>query len=339
MNLLEPWVLLRVLAGLVAALLFARAAQTASRVLRHWDVAGATEGQLALEKQLDLARTYVRVAAVAQVGALLLTILGADRLSRGVRGAMCAWGVFSASPWGFRALLVTILVALGAGIVSQLFAFDARVRTFALARHLAWGALVMAPLSAIDLAVQSEFLLGLDLTVVSSCCSVQVDGLGASDDSFAAGPRVVVSWAAAASVLVAVSLALWARRAPSRSRALSAGLASIVALPLAIGAAMLEVAPHAFETPHHACPFCLFKPEVLAIGYPLFGALFLGAARGGGVLLCALLARTEEAREAFVPFSRRALGHSAVAWLVAAAVAVAPIVRYAAVSDGARLFP
>jgi len=47
MNLLEPWVLLRLVAGLVACLLFARGALTAQKVLRHFDVKRATEGQLA----------------------------------------------------------------------------------------------------------------------------------------------------------------------------------------------------------------------------------------------------------------------------------------------------
>src|SRR6187549_3460590 len=106
-NLLEPWVLLRIVAGLVAFLLFARGALTARRVLRRFDVARATEGQLALEKQMELASTFVRVGAVVEVLVLLLSALGADRLSRGVRGAMCAYGVFGANEWGFRSIAVT----------------------------------------------------------------------------------------------------------------------------------------------------------------------------------------------------------------------------------------
>ena len=98
MNLLEPWVLLRLVAGLVAVLLFARGAMTAQKVLRHFDLHRASEGQLALEKQIELGATFVRIAAVIQVLALLLSALGADRMSRGVRGAMCAYGVFSANP-------------------------------------------------------------------------------------------------------------------------------------------------------------------------------------------------------------------------------------------------
>ena len=52
-NFLEPWVLLRLAAGVVAFALFTRGAMTAQKVLRHFDVRRATEGQLALEKQLE----------------------------------------------------------------------------------------------------------------------------------------------------------------------------------------------------------------------------------------------------------------------------------------------
>ena len=114
-NLLEPWVLLRLAAGLVATLLFARGAWTALRVLRRFDVARATEGQLALERQMDLSWTFVRVAAAVQIAALVLTVLGADRLSHGVRGAMCAYGVFNANEQGFPALFATVAVASTVG--------------------------------------------------------------------------------------------------------------------------------------------------------------------------------------------------------------------------------
>ena len=148
-NLLEPWVLFRIVAGLVAFLLFARGAMTAQRVLRKFELASATEGQLALERQMELASTFVRVGAVVQVLALVLSALAGDRLSRGVRGAMCAYGVFGANEWGFRSLVATALVALAAGVLTQVLAFDARVRSLALVRPVATMTLAMAPLSAI----------------------------------------------------------------------------------------------------------------------------------------------------------------------------------------------
>ena len=338
-NLLEPWVLLRLAAGLVALALFGRAALTAQRVLRHFDVKRATEGQLALEKQLELAATFSRVAAVVQVLTLALSVLAADRLSRGVRGAMCAYGVFSAQSWGFRSLAATAGVALAAGIVTQLYAFDARVRSLDLARPLAIVTCVMAPLAAFDLASAAKFLLGLDLSVVASCCSVQLDPIAATGEAHATGPRVLFTILAIGGTLLSISVAFVAARTPTRSRVLVAGAISLLTLPVALAATVLEVAPHAFEVPTHVCPFCLLKPDVFAIGYPLFGALFLAASWAGGAAVSAVLSRSGGAASAALGvFAARRLRLGAMAWCFALVLGAAPVVRFAIVSGGASLF-
>src|SRR6185312_810259 len=126
------------------------------------------EGQLALERRAELAATFVRVATVVQVALLALSVLAADRLSAGIRGAMCAYGVFHATPWGFRSLAATGLTAVAAAVVAQLYALDARVRGFDLVRPLAIVTLVLAPLAAIDLGLATASALDLDLSVVAS---------------------------------------------------------------------------------------------------------------------------------------------------------------------------
>lgn len=334
MNLLEPWILIRVAAGLVASLLFARGAWTGWRVLRHFNVGSATEGQLALERHVELAATFVRVAAVVQVGSLALTVLAADRLSHGIRGAMCAYGVFAANSWGFPALLATLGVAIAAGLLAQLFAFDARVRGLDLVRSLAVGTLVLAPLALADLVVTSLFLLKLDLSVVASCCSVQLDAVAAGNGGYARGPRVLTAIGAPIAIVLSVIMALYAARRPRAPIVAVSGALTLASLPLAIGATILEVAPHAFEVPHHVCPFCLLKTDVLAIGYPLFGAILLAVVWGGGAALSGLVARGPAAREAFGPFARGLLRRGAVAWLVALAIGVLPVARYAIVAGG-----
>jgi len=337
-NLLEPWVLLRLVAGLVALLLFVRSASTAQKVLRHFDVRRATEGQLALEKQQELAATFARVGTVVQVASLALSMLAADRLSHGVRGAMCAYGVFSAHPWGFRSLAITGGVALAAGVLTQVYAFDSRVKSLDLARPLAIATCCMAPLAALDVAMAAKFLLGLDLSVVASCCSVQLDPVSAAGEAYAVGPRVLLTVLAVAGVGLSIGLGLLAARRPSRLAVVVAGIASIVTLPAALAASVLEVAPHAFEIPTHVCPFCLLKADVFGIGYPLFGAIFVATAWAGGAAVSAGLARTESTREALARFAPPRLRVGAVAWALAFAVGLAPIVRYAIVGGGASLF-
>ncbi len=337
-NLLEPWVLLRLAAGLVASALFVRSALTARKVLRHFDVRHRTEGQLALEKQLELAATFSRVAAVTQVLALALTVLAADRLSRAVRGAMCAYGVFSAESWGFRSLAATAGVAVAAAIVTQLHAFDARVRSLDLARPLALVSCVMAPLSLIDFAAAARFLLGLDLSVVASCCSVQLDPVSATGEVYASLPRVLLTALAVGGTAISIVVALIASRTPTRARILGAGLVTALTMPLALAASVLEVAPHAFEVPTHVCPFCLLKPDVLGLGYPLFGALFLAMAWAGGAAASALLSRSEATRGALGGFAGRRLRWGAIAWGCALALGAVPVIRFAIIANGASLF-
>jgi hypothetical protein len=341
MNLLEPWVLLRLAAGLVATVLFARGAWTALKVLRHFEVSRASEGQLALERQMELSWTFVRVATIVQVGALVLTVLAADRLSASIRGAMCAYGVFNANEAGFPALSATITVALAAGVLAQVYAFDARVRGLELARPVAWLTVAMAPLAAIDFAFNARFLGTLDLSVVASCCSAQLDVVAPTGLALhqAHGLRVITTMAALALVGSAAAAAFLVSRRPTAWRALLAGALGVAALPVALTATVVEVAPHAFEVPQHACPFCLLRPSVLGMGYPLFAAIFLAVVWGAGAAVCGFLSRDRPAiAAAFAPFARGRLVREALAWTLALALGAAPVLRYAIVSGGASLF-
>jgi hypothetical protein len=338
-NLLEPWILLRLLAGLSATLLFVRGAITSLRVIRHFDVRRAIEGQLALERQAELGSTFVRVGAVIQIGALVLSVLTADRLSHSVRGAMCAYGVFHENPLGFPAVGLTAGVALVAGIAVQLCTFDRSVRGLDLVRPIAVLSLLMAPLAVADFALTSAFFLRLDLGVVASCCSVQLDVGALTRGGFASGPREV----AATSAVISASLAAivgWA--ASIRARVpfvVLAATLSLIAVPLAVGAIVLEVAPHAFELPQHACPFCLLRADVLGIGYPLFGSIFLAVVWSAGAAAAGLVAGGDGRVEPFVTFARTRLRRGSLAWLVALFFGVGPVLRYGIVSAGRSLFP
>jgi hypothetical protein len=339
MNLLEPWIFIRLAVGLVTVALFARGAWVSARVLRHFDVARASEGQLALERQAELGSTFVRVGSVLAAGSLLFTVLAADRLSHSVRGAMCAYGVFDASPLGFPALFVSLILALAAGTLAQLFALDARVRDLSLVRPLAMLSIAAAPLALLDFALNARFFLGLDLTVVASCCSVGLDGSAPATAAFVHGPRQLVSTVGPL-IIAASAITAWlvSARAATRAVVLS-GLLGLAALPFALGAAVLEVAPHAFELPGHLCPFCLLRSDVYGLGYPLFGSIYLAVIWGTGAALGALLLRKQPAGSALGAFVRPRLRGQAIAWMVALAVGAFPVLRYAIVAGGASLFP
>jgi hypothetical protein len=338
MNLSDPWVLLRVLCGLFSLLLFARAFYTAVRVLRRFDVGRAHEGQLLLEKQLSLSAALVRVGLVAQAAAFLLTVYVTDRLHHSLRGAMCGYGVFASNAWGFRALSASLLSAIASGLVAQLFAFDAMLRKPLLARALALCTLALLPLAAIDLLLTVFFLLKIDLSVVVTCCSFEIENhvAGAANAagfaSFGGAARALIRVASPVAVLLALASSAWCGWWPHQVRRFAtwAAVASLFALLLGLAFSVFESAPHAFEVPQHTCPFCLLRADVFGLGYALFPALFFGFVWGiSGYFTRICLRGAEDGGAAWATFASARLRKSAIAWACVLLLAGAPLLRYA----------
>lgn len=336
----EPWVLLRLAAGLVALCLFARGAWVAARVLRFSHVASSGEGQLAIERQAELSATAVRVGAVVQVLALVLTVIVADRMAPSIRGAMCGYGVVHANEAGPLSVAATLGAALAAGAYWHLLRLDRAHRSLALLRPISWGALLLSCASALDFGFALEWLGGLDLKAVASCCSTGVDAGGEALARGAGGSLRVLATAAALGLLpTAIGAAFWAARRGGRGGAIGAGAIAMAATAAAAAAAVLEVAPHVYEVPHHRCPYCLFRADAWGIGYPLFGALFVAAVAALGTTLGALLTiGVREADDPFPAFARVRLERAAVALGMALALGAVPVLRYTFLSGGASLF-
>jgi hypothetical protein len=336
----EPWVLLRLATGLVALCLFARCAWVAARVLRFGHVASSSEGQLALERQAELSATAARVGAAVQVLALLLTVVVADRMAPSVRGAMCGYGVVHANEAGPWSVASTLGAALAAGAYLHVLRLDRAHRSLALLRPVSWCALALAGASALDFGFALEWLGGLDLKVVASCCSTSVDvGGEALARGASGGARGLATAAALGGVPAALGASLWASRRGGRGPALAAGALSLIALPAAAAAVVLEVAPHVYEVPHHRCPYCLFRADAWGIGYPLFGALFVAAVAALGATAGALLTlRAREERDPFPAFAGPLLRREAWALGAALVLGALPVLRYTLLSGGASLF-
>ena len=162
MSLIEPVILLRLLTGGLSATLFVFAALVGVRILRHGHLREATEGQLALERQAELAATLVRIAATIQVLGFVMSALAADRLSGALPGAMCGYGVVQANAWGWPSLGATLIGSLAAGVLLQLLALDHQVRGLDLMRPLAIACIVGAPLAVGDFALTTAWLTRLE---------------------------------------------------------------------------------------------------------------------------------------------------------------------------------
>jgi hypothetical protein len=338
MTLLEPWVMIRLLAGAVATALFAYGALVGVKILRYAHLENASEGRLALERQAELAATLVKVGALAQVVCCVLSVLTADRLSGAIRGAMCGYGVVDQNRWGWVSIFSTLLVSILAGTLLQLFALDRRVRGLDLMRPLAVCCLALAPLVALDWGLAGAWLTRLDLSIVASCCSTTLDEAHREGIAYWQGPRQLAEWGALGGVTLAITAALLARRIPRRAVVGLAGGLALVVAPFALAAVTLEVAPHVYEVPQHLCPFCLFKADAFFIGYPLFGSIFLAVVWGLGAAAGAVVSSGSPARDAFPGFARAQMMGQAAAWALALTLGALPVVVYALTSPGASLF-
>lgn len=336
----RPLFLARFLSGTTAAVLCVVAIWVAYRVLKHWRIGASHEGQLALERRAELVATLVQAGLMLALMGLVLTVLAADRSADSIRGAMCAYGVFDSTTLGFWPLLTSVVASLGCALWLVFHRLDLRLKRPTLTRSKFKALFALGPIVWIDLAVFLGFASQLDFDVVASCCSVGLDGgvLGRwGADSSGAGAMIFT--VAVALAFCAAAALIWTRRRPGVASSTTAALLSLGAAATMVPAILLYVAPHAYETPHHLCPFCLLHADVAGIGWPLFGAVFVGTALGSATALLEAFRKRSGEPQAVSDLQGRLGRWGAFAWACAALFALAPIVRFAVISGGASLFP
>ena len=337
-NLFRPWLLALVLPELVAAVLAVVAMASALRVLSLGGAPRTSELALAIERRAELVATLFGVASMATLVALVVEVLGADRLRASVRGAMCAWGVLAQTAWGFRSLGLALACALACAAWLGLHRVDLALRTPELTRVKFVAVLLVAPLVIANLGAGLLYALGLDFRVVASCCSTGLEGARDAVLGASGGARTSAFAAFAGLGALSASLALVARRSGSVRlgglAALASGLAAIAAAPAILG----YVAPYAYESSAHFCPFCLLDDDGHHIGWPLYAALYAAVSLGLAAGVGALAATRVRERDAAWSVTSRSLGRMAAAWALALAVALYPIVRFTILTNGAPLF-
>ena len=338
-NLLRPWILARLLSGTAALALTIIGVLVAWRVLRYWRVGATSEGQLALERRAELVAALVQVALGISLANVALTVLSADRLTHSIRGAMCAWGVFDASPWGFTALATSGAAAAACAFWVVLHRLDLQLAKPTLTKRKFVALFLVVPLIALDLGVTTRWVLDLDMQVVASCCSVGLDDALGASESGTGGPRAWAAWIALAVASVAALLSFASWRRPSRAVAMVTALCSAAAGVLALPAILGYVAPHAYESPHHLCPFCLLHADVWGLGWPLFGFLFAAAVTGTAIGMVELQRSASGEPDQISQLERQLGAWAGTCWTLTILLAALPVVRYAVVTGGASLFP
>ncbi|MCS6898576.1 MAG: hypothetical protein RMJ98_01920 [Myxococcales bacterium] len=334
MALFAPWIVVRLAAGVVATTIFVYGAWVGWKVLRYFHLKDTSEGQLALERQFELASASIRVGAAVQGLSLLLSLTATTQLAPHLRGAMCGHGVVHAVPSGPPAVVAAGFASLASLVLWRLLSLDRQMRSLVLLRPLSAMILLVALLSLVDLALTASWLGSLDFSVVASCCSSGLDAREAVPISYGTSGELLAYFAPLAAMLAA-GVAWVASRTRERVWALAAGGAGLGGLPLGLVAIPQVVAPYAYEVPHHRCGYCLFRSDVLWLGYPLLGAMLLALSSVGGAALGAWLTPQED--RTWASWAPAVLRTGALAWVLVLVLGLAPVLRFLWLSGGIPL--
>lgn len=271
--------LVSALAGLVALW----SAGFGVAVLRRWDLASGTRGQVLMERRTELVSTLFALVMAAEAAALFLFVFNADRMAALFVGAMCAVGTLNVNGYGFPALYGQIATFFAAAVWLVLDHVDRLGRDYPLTRVKYAAALAIAPLVLVTGGLQLAYFLNLRTDVITSCCSKLFTPAneGVSDEMAALDPALALGALALAGGLVLAS-GLYALRR-GRGHGLFA-LAGAGYFGAALVAMVSTISLYIYENPNHHCPFCILKPEYGHIGYafylPLFGATALALGLG-----------------------------------------------------------
>jgi len=279
--LFQPAIIALLMAAGLAVIMLAAVTPFAVQIIRHWDIGSGSERQLAFERRTYLFSTLLGFVMVVQLGALLLFVFNADRLSVMFVGAMCAVGTLNVNPWGFPALLAQIGVFFLASTWLAINHIDTQARDYPLVRIKYALLLGLLPALAASFALEWQYFVNLKANVITSCCGSMFSGEAKSLASEASGlePRLAMELFYGA-LAAALGTAAWCRQRPGRAAGAALAATSAAAFAAALAGVISFVSLYIYEHPHHHCPFCILKPEYDYRGYALYIPLFAATAAG-----------------------------------------------------------
>ncbi|WP_306607837.1 hypothetical protein [Azonexus sp.] len=320
--LFQPAIIALLLAAGLAVLMLLLATPFALQVIRRWDIGSGSEYQLILERRTYLFSTLVSFVLVVQLGALLLFVFNADRLSAMFVGAMCAVGTLNVNEWGFPALIAQMLVFFLAAAWLAINHVDTQARDYPLVRIKYGLLIVLLPFLAASFWLQFRYFSGLKANVITSCCgsmfSTEAESIAGD---LSALPPLPAIWLFYSTMAVTTLLALWHWR---RRGVISGGLLAVLSAAgfiVAMTGVLSFVSLYIYEHPHHHCPFCILKPEYDYRGYALYLPLFAATAAGLGAGAIQPFARVASLREVIPRVSARLAALTAAGFLLFTAIA------------------
>ncbi|MBU2538182.1 MAG: hypothetical protein KKH22_07065 [Proteobacteria bacterium] len=275
---LNPWSLALTLCSFVVLVLGAVAGKTALRVLRFWDPGSDSNRQIRLENEIWLSSTLVAYGLGFQIITLILFVLAADQFCQVIVGAMCATGALLANPYGMPALLVKLFGVFFYGFWILLHQMDIRSEQYPLVRIKYLALLLLLPLLALDVTLQTLYIGGIKPDIITSCCAVVFsDSTGGGTNLLTGFSQQGLLIAFIGSIIGLMTVGWGLLR---RWRSWLAGLYTVGWLwffGLSLVMITTVISSYVYAMPYHKCPFCILKPEYLYFGFALYGALIPAA--------------------------------------------------------------
>lgn len=277
----DHWAIALLLSQTCAVFLLQYATIGGIQSVRLWDAASASEQQLELERRNYLLGTLVQAALVLQFFGLVLFLVTAnDHLPGMLKGAMCATGSLSSSPYGYPALWVKALGILPAMALFFLNRLDEGEPGYPLTPRKYWLLFPLLALAIADWILTFSFFRSLSPDIIATCCSVAYVGSEKgnlfglhvhSEESVLSAGRIAIGFALAVGVIALASLF-------SRVSAWLTLAGSLLTAAVGTVALRLFFVRYIYGLPSHECLFDLFWPRYYLSGYFIFGALYAALA-------------------------------------------------------------
>lgn len=279
---LQPAALALVLIALLVSGLGIYAGYYGVRILKRWDPASGSEGQLELERRTYLISTIMSYVLAFELMSLFLFIYTADDLHTLFTGAMCAAGTLAVNSFGYPALLLKIVNSLLAGVWLIVNHVDNRGYDYPLIKVKYELLNVVAPLLLLEGVLLVAYFAGIKPDIITSCCGslFSHEGGGFSGD-LAALPHRPMQIVFYAGMAFTAATGVWFYLKGRGGYLFS--VAAFATFLIAVASVLSFICLYFYELPTHHCPFCLLQQGYGYVGYVLYATLFGGAVAGLGV--------------------------------------------------------
>jgi len=278
---LNPAILALLGGSLLITLYALYALAAALPILRQWDLASGSEGQLVLERKTYLVSTIFAYILAFELFSLFLFVYTADHIHGLFVGAMCAAGSLAVNGFGYPALALKTVTFLFCGVWLVVNHADNRSWDYALIRPKYRLLILLTALMGLGAFFQTAYFLGLRADVITSCCgtlfSQETRGIGAQLAGLPPGGTRIAFY-----LSVVLTLRVGLHVAVKGKGAAIFGVLSTVTTVVSLAAVISFISLYYYELPTHHCPFCLLQADYGYIGYPLYVSLFTAGIAGAG---------------------------------------------------------